>query len=92
MATYLSPEICRRAKLLSDVHSQRTVAEILGISKNSLWHLKRRGWRPITTATQQRERPADFAIQCRHMSREELAAHYRTSNTILARWGRELRG
>lgn len=91
MATYLSPDTCRRAELLSRSHSSRTVAMLLGVSRSTLWHLRKRGWKPVTSAAQQRERPTDFAIQCRHMNREELARHYRASNNTLARWGRELR-
>lgn len=92
MATQLSPDTCRRAELLCRSHPQHTVAEVLGIAKSTLWHLKSRGWRPIDKRKQFRPMPADFAIQCRYMTSGELRVHYRTSTRAIARWKRELRG
>lgn len=91
MAYHLPPAVCARAKLLSSVHPERTVSELTGVSRSTIYHLKKRGWRAVPTTCRQRQRPTDFAIQVRYMNRAELVAHYHTSNSIVARWGRELR-
>ena len=91
MARALTQQQCDRAKLLSSVHPERTVVDIIGISRATLWALKRRDWKSVGTTKRFRPRPSDFAIQLRRANRHELAVHYRTSHTIIARWARELR-
>ena len=91
MAAPLPPRTCERIKLLCNVHSDRTVAKLVGISRSTLYLLKRRGFAPLTSERRRRPRPSDFAIQANHMCRDELARHYRTSNRSVGRWKRELR-
>lgn len=91
MGPLLSPALCDRARRLYQVHPESVVIELTGISSASLSRLRRRNWKPLEPGFKQRPRPSDFAIQNRHMTGHELAAHYRTSNAIIARWRRELR-
>ena len=91
MGPTLSPAKCERARRLYEVHPERVVIELTGICSASLSRLRRRNWQPLQPGFKQRPRPTDFAIQNRHMSGHELAEHYRTSNSIIARWRRELR-
>lgn len=92
MAYLLSQNTCRRAELLSRTHSSYVVAQILGVSRNTLWHLKKRGWKALLSQKPVRPRPSDFAIQARYMTSDELRLHYQTSTRAVARWKRELRG
>ena len=86
----LPPELCERARRLAQVHCECVVTELTGLGPASLHRLKKRGWKAFPKGFNQRPRPTDFAIQCRHMTVLELAAHYRTSNSIIARWKREI--
>lgn len=90
MPALVPQPLCDRAKLLLSIHSERTVVELTGISRNTLYHLKRRGFRAAEHSMRYRPRPSDFAIQCRHMGRVELAKHYRCSSRVITRWRREL--
>lgn len=90
MANLLTPVQCARAELLSRSHSTYAVSAITGISRNSLWHLKRRGWRALPSQKPIRPRPSDFAIQARHMTNLELCRLYRASTRAITRWRREL--
>lgn len=85
----LTPEQCARAELLSRSHGTRAVSHLTGIARSTLTRLRKRSWAPIVRHAGVRARPADFAIQCRHMKRAELARHYRASNTQISRWKRE---
>lgn len=82
--------LCDRARLLSTAHPQRTVAEILGISRSTLFLMKKRNWREGPTGPHLRQRPSDFAIQVRYLRHEELMAHYRAASRSIVRWRREL--
>lgn len=84
--------VCDRARLLRTIHNRDTVAEILGISRSTLHHIRRRGYVAAPTTKPFRQRPSDFAIQNRHCSTDELVAHYRTSARCIRRWRRELAG
>ena len=88
----VTQSVCDRAKLLSSVHGEQTVMLLTGLASGTLYRLKKRGWKAIGPGFRQRPKPSDFAIQARHMTGEELARHYRTSNTCIARWGREIAG
>lgn len=90
MVTSIPQYVVDRAKLLSTVHPSRTVSDLTGLSCSTLWHLRRRGWK--AAPSRNRPMPSDFQIQARHMTRNEMARHYRASNTAVSRWLRELRG
>jgi hypothetical protein len=92
MTRALSQAVCDRAELLARAHDLRTVCKIVGIAESTIWHLKKRGWKPTKVGGRLRARPNDFAIQQRHMTAEQLRIHYRTSSRAVARWRRELRG
>ena len=87
MVTPISPETVNRARILSRCHPERTVVQLLGISRSTLFLIKKRGWRPA--ASRKRPMPSDFKIQFHHATRDELARHYRASNTAISRWKRE---
>lgn len=91
MGPTISQALCDRARRLYEVHPERVVIELTGICSASLSRIRRRGWQAFPKGFKQRPRPNDFAIQNRYMTGFELAAHYRTSNAIIARWRRELR-
>lgn len=79
-----------RAELLSRSHPERAIAAILGISRHSIFKMKRRGWQAAETTHPFRKRPADFAIQTKHATVDELARHYGTSTRVICRWRREI--
>lgn len=85
----LTPDQCARAELLSRSHGTRAVSRLTGIARSTLTLLRKRSWTPIVAHAGVRPCPTDFAIQCRHMKRRELARHYRTSNRVITRWKRE---
>lgn len=91
MAKLLTSTECARARLLCGVHPERVVVTIMGISRNSLYHLKKRAWQPSGHFRRERPRPTDFAIRAKHMNREALIGHYHTSNRTAARWLREVK-
>ena len=82
--------VCDRAELLSRAHDQKTVASILGISRNTVRKIARRGWKAAPTTRPFRPVPSDFAIQVRHMGYDELTRHYGTSTMTIRRWRAEL--
>ncbi len=86
----LDQTVCERARRLCSVHSERTVAELLGIARSSIWKAKRRGWRAAETTHPYRRRPSDFAIQARRATVDELARFYGTSTRCITRWRREI--
>jgi hypothetical protein len=89
MTRLVSEATCARVKLLCSVHPDRTVAELVGISRNTIYHLKKRQWRALTSFRRCRPRPSDFAIQRNYMDRDGLVKHYRASARTVARWLRE---
>jgi hypothetical protein len=92
MGVLIPPETCERIKRLVPVHGVCAAAEIAGVSRTSVWRLKRRNWQPWSHDHERRPRPSDFAIQQRHMSHDELRAHYRAASATVTRWRREIRG
>jgi hypothetical protein len=86
------PETCARAELLSRAHSERAVAMITGLNRGTLRALKIRGWKPCQHTRPVRPMPTDFAIQCRHMTTNELRKHYRTSKRSIGKWRQECGG
>jgi hypothetical protein len=90
MATSYPQAVHDRARSLTETHGLCVAAEILGIHRCALWRMKSRDWKPGRPG-RQRSRPTDFAIQHKHMTHEELRAHYKTSSKCVTRWRRELR-
>ena len=86
----LSQHTHDRAERLCRIHSERTVAEILRVSRSTLYKMKRRQWRAAATTHPFRKRPVDFAIQNRGSSIDLLARHYGTSTRVIRRWRREI--
>lgn len=82
--------VCDRVELLSRSHDQKTVASIVGISRNTVRKIKRRGWVSAASTRPFRPVPPDFPIQVRHMGYDELTAHYGTSTSTIKRWRAEL--
>lgn len=82
--------LCDRAALLSRSHDQKTVGEIIGINRNTVRKIQRRGWIAAPTTRPFRPVPPDFAIQVRHMGYVELTRHYGTSTMTIKRWRDEL--
>lgn len=91
MGVLLPLEVCERAERLAKWHGICAAAEIVGISRTSVWRLRKRGWKACNHADQRRPMPSDFAIQSRHMTHDELRAHYQASSQCITRWRRELR-
>lgn len=81
----LPPETVERMRRLAQVHSLRTVAELVGCTRECVSKVKARGWRPGSTSRHP-ERPADFAIQAEHLAERKLAEHYRCSRQTVRRW------
>lgn len=92
MGVLIPPETCERIARLVPTYGICTTANITGVSRTSIWRLKQRGWKPWTHDCEKRPRPTDFAIQCRHMTHDELRQHYKASSVVVTRWRRELRG
>lgn len=79
-----------RAELLSRVHPQKVVAEIIGKDPRVVRRMARAGWK--ANGYPKRQRPSDFAIQNQHLTRDELCAHYLAGSETIKRWRMELRG
>lgn len=90
MTKLVSQATCDRVRLLCGVHPERVVAELTGVSRNTIYFLRKRGWKAASRFRRMRSRPTDFAIQRRYMNREQLASHYGTANRSIARWHGEL--
>ena len=86
MPSPIPQHVCDRAELLSRAHDQKTVAEIVGINRNTVRKIARRGWKAAPTTRPFRPVPPDFAIQVRHMGYDELTRHYSTSTATIKRW------
>lgn len=90
MPVPLSQDRVDRARRLSAVHSAVTVARIIGINRNTIAKMRKRGWKAATSTCPPRPMPPDFAIQVRHMGYDELQEHYSASTTTIAKWKRTL--
>lgn len=89
MKPFIPQSLCDRAELLARSHPIETVAELIGVHFGTVYRMKHRGWKAADYSCGRRHVPTDFAIQARDMTVRELAAHYRTSPNIVARWFRE---
>lgn len=85
----LTPDQCARAELLSRSHGTTTVAELIGVHRSTIWRTRNRNWRDYLGCIEKRRRPADFAIQARHMTHRELRRHYGAASATVTRWKRE---
>lgn len=80
---------CDRLRRLTETHGIVAAAEIAGTSPNAIRKVRARGWRAGRRGRSIRPMPTDFRLQCHDMTLVELAAHYRTSRTIVMRWAAE---
>lgn len=78
---------CERARRLSASHDRRTVAALTGVSTRTLLALERRGWQPA--ARRFRPVPKDWGVVAPGQGVVQLAAYYRTSQTVILRWRKE---
>lgn len=72
------------------MHPWKTVSEITGLSRATLYKWQKRGWTAARTTRPFRPVPSDFAIQVNHMDYSELTVHYRTGVGQIANWKRAL--
>ncbi|MBO9380433.1 hypothetical protein GG804_27085 [Sphingomonas histidinilytica] len=75
-----------RIKLLRKFHSQEDTATIVGVSKTYVSRIERRGFVPKKAGRPLPVRPGDFAIQCNHMTKHELADHYGVHLDTIEKW------
>ncbi|MBO9377895.1 hypothetical protein GG804_14065 [Sphingomonas histidinilytica] len=86
MAKAIPPELCARIKRLSATYTQEVIAELTGVSISSVQNLKRRNFEPRQIGRQRKPLPADFRVQCNHMSIPEMLTHYSVSQETLHGW------
>lgn len=86
---HMTPAECERLKLLRQVHTIETCAELLGRSTEAVRRCIARGFQPYSS-NKLRSRPPDFALLADTMTMSQLAHHYRTSLEAVRRWSAEI--
>jgi hypothetical protein len=90
MAAALPQAVVDRMRRLNEIHAQDVVAEIVGVNRHTVSKAKLRGWKRGQPGPALRSMPGDYPIQRNHMTKHQLARHYRTSLAVVTRWDAEL--
>lgn len=80
-------EVIDRARRLYETHrSYRTVSDILGIHRDVICRMAKRGWKIGTPGLARRLMPDDFRIMANRMTIIQLCQHYKAAQTTVYRW------
>jgi transposase len=88
----ISQELCDRIKRLCALHTNLVVAQLCHVNRNTVWRVKKRGFKAGHSGPTLLQRPDDFAIHADKMTIIDLAKHYRCSPSMIQRWVREIGG
>lgn len=83
-------DVCDRVRRLCEVHSTRTVSEIVGIDRNTILGMKRRGWKAGRGGRHPRKMPTDFPIMANRMTKKELQKHYKAGQRTVSKWAEQI--
>lgn len=86
MVQAISPEKCERIRRLCNTYPGVDVLRIAKISGSTLWALKKRNFQPVQIGRQRKPRPADFTLMMNHMTKPQLARHYRVGEPTVRSW------